>query len=590
MPTMRGDASETLTIRLLRELELQLGDTRLSPLESGRAESLLAYLLLHRDAPQARSKLAYVLWPESSEAQSRTNLRHLLHTLRRTLPDADRFLEITPRTMRWLPDERVRSDVATFEAALDRADDDGEAALRQAIDAYTGDLLEGHYDEWILDERERLRRRYLDAVGRLASLLADRGAISEAILWAERLVAADPLCEAAHRLLMRLFDARGERARALRVYHACCETLERRLGTEPSTETRGVYEELVRSREQEPPAGAADARSFVGRIGERARLHEIWTASERGRAQLLVLTGDAGVGKTRLLEELRAWCERRGVATAEARSYPAEGALAYAPVVTWLRSAPLMARVRRLEDGQRADLARLLPELGRPASVALPTAEQRRRLFDVLAQTIAAPGPPLLLLDDDAHWADADSLQLLHYLMRRRPGAQLLVAATARTGEFDEPHPLRELIVGLKEREQCVELELTSLSRHETRVLAERLEAAASAVPPRTRSSSAPRATRCSSSRRCAPAPRAATPSSAPACRRRSSRGWRGCRSPRESWRASPRPSGASSRSTWWRGRARRPRTSSWRRSTSCGDGGSSGNAGRMRTTSPTTA
>lgn len=465
--------AEPLTVQLLGEFELRLGDCRLPPLESARAEALLAYLLLHRDAPQPRQRLASLLWPESSEAQSRTNLRHLLHTLRRALPQADRFLEIAPRTLRWRPDLPVRVDVAVFEAALEGA---GEQTLRDAIEIYGGDLLEGHYDEWILEERERLRERYLDALSRLASMLADRGDAGEAIRWSERLVASDPLREEAHRLLMRLLDGRGERARALRAYHACCEVLERRLGTEPSAETRSIYEELVRSGRQGPAQSAAEARSFVGRIGERARSFEIWTASERGRAQLLVLTGEAGVGKTRLLHELCSWCERRGVATAEARSYPAEGALAYAPVVSWLRAEPVTARVSRLEDGQRAELARLLPELGSTAPVALPMAEQRRRLFDVLADAIAAPGPPLLLLADDAHWADAESLQFLHYLIAHRPSARLLVAATARSEELDEGHPLRELMVGLRVRGRCSELELGSLSRHETRVLAERLE------------------------------------------------------------------------------------------------------------------
>ena len=470
---MRDVAAESLSVRLLGELELRVCDRLLPAPESARAESLLAYLILHRDAPQPRQRLASLLWPESSEAQSRTNLRHLLYTLRRSLPEADRFLEITPRTLRWRPDPPVRVDVSVFEAALERT---GEGSLREALEIYAGDLLENRYDEWILQERERLRQRYLDALSRLASMLAERGDAREAIRWSERLIASDPLREEGHRLLMRLLDGRGERASALRAYHACSEVLERRLGTEPSAETRSIYEEIVRSGSRPPTPSAGETRSFVGRIEERARLSEIWTASERGRAQLVVITGEAGVGKTRLLHEHCSWCERRGAATVEARSYPAEGALAYAPVAAWLRAEPLAARLSRLEEGQRAELARLLPELGGAASVALPVAEQRRRLFDVIADAIAAPGPPLLLLADDAHWADAESLQFLHYLIAHRPRAPLLVAATARSEELDQEHPLRDLMVGLRVRGRCVEFELGSLSRHETRVLAERIE------------------------------------------------------------------------------------------------------------------
>jgi DNA-binding SARP family transcriptional activator len=81
-----------LRIRLLGSLEVRSGETVLEPLESARAEALLAYLLLHRDAPQSRQRLAFLFWPDSTEAQARTNLRHVLHVLRRSLPDADRFL------------------------------------------------------------------------------------------------------------------------------------------------------------------------------------------------------------------------------------------------------------------------------------------------------------------------------------------------------------------------------------------------------------------------------------------------------------------------------------------------------------------
>ena len=93
-----------LRARLLGPMDLQLDDRPLPPLDSARAESLLAYLLLHRDAPQPRQHLAFLLWPGSTEGQAQTNLRKVLHTLRRALPDADRLIEIGPRTLRWRAD------------------------------------------------------------------------------------------------------------------------------------------------------------------------------------------------------------------------------------------------------------------------------------------------------------------------------------------------------------------------------------------------------------------------------------------------------------------------------------------------------
>ena len=124
----------TLRIRLFGGLDLRLGEAPLPPLESARAESLLAYLLLHREAPQARQHLAFLLWPDSTEPQARTNLRHVLHNLRRALPDLDRFLTVTPRTLQWRADAPLWLDVAAFEAAAAHAEqgvaDSGLAALR----------------------------------------------------------------------------------------------------------------------------------------------------------------------------------------------------------------------------------------------------------------------------------------------------------------------------------------------------------------------------------------------------------------------------------------------------------------------------
>src|SRR5438093_6422508 len=140
-----------LRIRLFGELDLRRGEAPLPPVESTRAASLLAHLLLHREAPQARQRLAFLLWPDSTEAQAQTNLRHVLHNLRRALPDLDRFLGVTPRTLQWRADAPLWLDVAVFEAAVARAEQDvadgGLAALREAVDLYTGDLLEGSFDE-----------------------------------------------------------------------------------------------------------------------------------------------------------------------------------------------------------------------------------------------------------------------------------------------------------------------------------------------------------------------------------------------------------------------------------------------------------
>ncbi|HEX2104765.1 MAG TPA: AAA family ATPase [Solirubrobacteraceae bacterium] len=464
-------------------MDLRLGDRALPPLDSARAESLLAFLLLHREAPTPRQRLAFVLWPDSTERQAHTNLRKVLHNLRRALPDADRFIQIGPRTLQWRADSPLWLDVEHFERAVT------EGRLGEAVETYAGELLEGRYDEWLADERERLAGLHLEALERLAREHEQAQRRSEAVRCAEQLVAHDPLREESHRLLMRLCRASGDRARAVRAYHSCATTLERVLGIEPSPETRALYESLVSGAP--PRAGApevalaspaASGRApgtspFVGRADEQARLTAVWRAAAAGQAQLVLVSGEAGVGKTRLVEELRA---RAGAVTVEARAYPAEGRLAYGVATAWLRSQPVAARLSRLERAHLTELARLLPELAVRVAPPEPLAEAelRRRLFGAIGRALLAAGAPLMLIVDDVQWADAQSMRLIHYLVRAAPSARLLVAATARREELDEDHPVVGLSTALQGLERFSEIELDRLDREETALLAERITGA----------------------------------------------------------------------------------------------------------------
>jgi DNA-binding SARP family transcriptional activator len=466
-----------LQIRLFGDLELRYGQTLLPAFESSRAASLLAYLLLHRDGPQARQRIAFLLWPDSSEPQARTNLRHLLHTLRGALPESERFIDVTPRTLQWRAGASYWLDAAAFEEAVTRSE------AREAVDLYRGDLIEGCYDDWLIDQRDGFRQQYLLALERLVRSLEASGEYLDAIQYACRLQLHDPLYEETYRLLMRLHDARGDRARAVRVYHECATTLERELGVEPSAPTREAYEALLTTQAELParPEQPAQPNSpLVGRAAEWERLTASWLATERGMAQFVLVSGEPGVGKTRLVEEFRMWCAHRGALTADARSYAAEGALAYGPVVEWLRSDALKSRRNRLERVSLSELARLLPEIRNdlpdlPGPDPVPESNRRQRLFDALARAILAPSVPLLLIIDDVHWSDRETLQFLHYLLRVDPRARLLIAATARREEIDDRHPLNDLITGLHAIERLTEIELERLSREETAELAGRL-------------------------------------------------------------------------------------------------------------------
>ena len=478
-----------LHIELLGNFRLACGGDVVTDVDTPRLQALLAYLLLHRGAPQSRHRLAFLFWPDSSDRQALTNLRNLLYRLRNSLPDADRFLDVERQTLRWRIDSPFDLDVARFEAAVERADGaleqnrdaDARRALEQATRLYGGDLLPSCYDDWIESERRRLRQAFERVSLQLTELLEDQQDYVSAIEVAERLVRHDPLREVAYRRLMRLRALIGDRAGALRTYHRCATVLEQELGVEPGPATREIYEGILAAEGparpgRAQPGRATGASSLVGRQRAWSELRSAWRVASAGEPRFVLISGEAGIGKTRLAEELSQWASRQGARTAVARCYAGEGELAYSPVAAWLRALPRPG----LAPVWREELARILPEIAAedPAvSPAGPLSEpwQRRRFFEALARGILEGGQPLLLTIDALQWCDQETLDWLHYLLRFELTRRLLLVGTYRPegGRYD--HALTALLHQLRHDEQLTEIELPALSRGETAELAENL-------------------------------------------------------------------------------------------------------------------
>ena len=441
-------------------------------LKSLRVQSLLAYLVLHHQLPQPRQQLAFALWPDTPEEQARTNLRKAILFLRRALPVSE-ILTCSEGSLQWNPKIPFAVDVIKFQAAVEAG------AFEQAIALYAGDLLPNCYDEWIVEDRERLKQMYVAALRTLAQQKEAAGDYAAALALLQRLLQTDPLREETHRSVMRIHALNGDHAAMLHAYQNCATLLKQELGVEPSLATRQLHDRLFNySASQATPATRFSAMPLVGRQDERAQLLKVWHDAAQGKPQMALITGESGIGKTRLAEELLVWANRRGISFASAQCFEMEETLAYAPVKTWLRDRPLAD----LEPVWRIEVARLLPELidsGAEQTAPGPIAEswQRQRFHQALLRAVLgqdlASTIPLLLLIEDLQWCDPATLHWLHDVLHFNSRARLLVLGTLREDTVKSDSRQSVLFAALRRQNLLTEIKLGPLSPDETTQLGE---------------------------------------------------------------------------------------------------------------------
>ena len=430
-----------------------------------KALPLLAYLLLHRNQAVERQQAAFTLWPDDLETDARANLRRHLHLLGKALPPCPPerpWLLLTASTLRWNPDSDYWLDVAEFERLAASPD-----CLAEAAALYTGDLLETVYDDWLFFERERLQQGFFAALEQLIQQRRAQCRYSEAIQYCQLLLARDPLREDTLRRLVALRYQTGDRAGGLAEYERFAALLKTEMGVEPMPESRAVYEIVLRQRrlpDGTPPAeqglAAAPARPafvalpFVGRQADMQRLEQWWSQAATGQGLLVLVGGEAGVGKSRLVNELAARVETQGGRVLTGGSLTEEQT-PYQAVAEAFRSVlPLLAGLEG-EDLRLASLANLLPELSQrrrlPALPALLPDRERMRLYDAVAgclERLSEPRPVLLVLED-LNWAGDSTLALIEFVVRRlakqRAAGGILILGTYREEEVSRQHSLRPL-------------------------------------------------------------------------------------------------------------------------------------------------
>ena len=450
-----------LTIRVLGPLEVLVDGAPLV-VDTRKAFAILA-LLAVEGRPFARDELAAMLWPEADDESARGALRRTLSVLRASL--GDRWLRVD-RSSVTLDPAGAWIDLTALEASRTAGD---AAELGRAAGLARGPFLAGFtlrdapdFDDWRATQASSAERAVAEVLDRLAAAAEAEADIPAAVAAAARRVDLDPLDEPAQRRLMSVLARSGDRSGAIRGYRACVAVLERELGVAPLAETTELYE-AIRDARAEPVRVAAtkepSVAQVVGRLPHVGRVTELTSiraalAAASADGRVVVVKGEAGIGKSRLAEAVTEAVADAGGRSLTARAFASEAGIAYGPIVELLRAGmarpdaaarmqglPLvglheLGRLVPLPNGLVRDLA---PGLGAPAAVDQPGA--RARLLEAVGAALVAltDGPVAgLVVVEDLQWADDASREVLAWLARRLNGRPLLLLLTWRPEDLDE--------------------------------------------------------------------------------------------------------------------------------------------------------
>ena len=450
-----------LNVRLIGTPQVFVGEIPLS-LNHLKSRALLFYLAATGQS-HTREHLATLLWGESGQSEAYHSLRSSLYHLRKALQEvkAEEVL-ISDGELLSLNPAYYECDVIEFHRLLAQGT---EQALTQAVALSKGSLLQGFsvpaapvFEDWMQAESARLNHASLDALNRLAIWAESREAWADAIRHAQQSLQIDPLAENTQQRLMRLYLSQGEVGVALRQYHQFENRLRQELGIQPSPETKALYKEILRQQGSSPSSTTSTGHTthqsnLLPFVGRDDLLHELSMISEEAKAGhgvTIVIQGEGGIGKTRLLNEFSSslisgpvpWIILRGACS------PFDDLLSHGPFI------------EALQYGTSEDLNELLTE----SDSSVPDA--RGRFFWRVLQTIRSMshGAPLLLFIDDMQWANSSTLNLFGFLSMRLHHLPVMLVGTVQ--HADAIPALQRLITLGRRRHELRLLSLTPLTQN----------------------------------------------------------------------------------------------------------------------------
>ena len=461
-----------------------------------KCKALFQILLIEPGRVIPTDQILEYLWPALPPNKAQNNLWVTVSQLRQVLqpdsPSRSRSAYIHKQGVgyRFNPESDYLLDGDAFATHLVSAQSATDltgriTAWEAARNLYKGDYLEDEpYAEWAQIPRIQWRRRYEQLLVNLAEAYGRNGRFQQAIPLCQEILTLDNTNENGYRLLMHCHAALGERATALKVYGEAVQALRNEIGVDPMPETadlalqiqqlEGDWRIEITESSISPP--------FVGRGKEINQFTRLLNQTAAGHGQIALISGEPGVGKSRLVQETSLLALRQGFHLFSANCYQVEQTMPYQPLIELVRQ--VMAcddHWQQLAPVWLRELAILVPEMGETATdttaIAPPTDEpdesQQARIFQAIFHLFAkhADRYKMLMVVDDIHWTDPATLQCLHYLACHLVQAPIGLIFTLREEYLSIDADLDAMLHSLRREAHVTSLSLGRLTAADTTTL-----------------------------------------------------------------------------------------------------------------------
>ncbi|MGB0848679.1 MAG: BTAD domain-containing putative transcriptional regulator [Thiolinea sp.] len=474
-------------------MQISIDNVSIDALRGQRVRSIFAYLVLHADRAVSRSELAGNLWPDVSETQARTNLRRELHTLKNSHSAFNACISASKHTVTWRMPPYYTLDTEEFDRLCQDFSAEQDSVQKsnlglQAVALYQDPLLSGIADEWLLVKREALHQQWNLLSESLIGLLQHFDVSEQIINIATRQLSFDPYLETSYLAIMEAYVASGNSAMALHTYHQCASVLKKELGVTPNVHIQNLYAQLISKNslnDKHQYVGSEEVTpkeslTLIGRSETLNELTEIIKNSCEGLPRIVLITGESGIGKSRLADEVLHAESLKNFIVVSSECHPARTETAFGPFKDWTMDTRLGSACRHVSDIANETIQQMFPQLS--PYVTQTICRKNRQLhsqeaiFAALSNIIYSASTfyrndqqaRLLLYIDDIQWADNDFFNWLRYFLVNQKNANIVFLATARTEELDVINNISGFIKDFGFSKQASVIQLPYLNRMES--------------------------------------------------------------------------------------------------------------------------